>query len=87
MTCWWWLSAPISIPEATPGLVEGGHEFYTVPGAFGLRDVLADFDGGSVVVGVTSTPFKCPPAPSETVLLVHDHLVERGLRDRSELTW
>ncbi len=73
-------------PEATPGLVEGGHEFYTVPGAFALRDLLADFDGGSVVVGVTSTPFKCPPAPSETVLLVHDHLVERGLRDRSELT-
>ena len=27
-------------PSATPGLVEGGHEFYTVPGAFALRDVL-----------------------------------------------
>jgi sulfide:quinone oxidoreductase len=72
-------------PEATPGLVEGGHEFYTVPGAFAVRDVLADFDGGRVVVGVTSTPFKCPPAPSETVLLVHDFLSERGLRDRSEI--
>ena len=69
-------------PSATPGLVEGGHEFYTVPGAFALRDVLADFDGGRVIVGVTSTPFKCPPAPSETALLVHDFLTERGLRDR-----
>src|SRR5215471_4095221 len=58
-------------PDATPGLVEGGHEFYTVPGAFALRDVLAAFEGGRVVVGVTSTPFKCPPAPSETALLVH----------------
>ena len=28
-------------PAATPGLVEGGHEFYTVEGAFALRDVLA----------------------------------------------
>ena len=28
-------------PAATPGLVEGGHEFYTVAGAFALRDVLA----------------------------------------------
>ena len=36
------------------------------------------FDGGRVIVGVTSTPFKCPPAPSETALLMHDYLVERG---------
>jgi sulfide:quinone oxidoreductase len=72
-------------PDATPGLVEGGHEFYTVPGAFALRDVLAGFDGGRVIVGVTSTPFKCPPAPSETALLMHDFLTERGLRDQSEI--
>ena len=73
-------------PAATPGLVEGGHEFYTVPGAFAARDVLAAFEGGRVIVGVTSTPFKCPPAPSETVLLMHDYLTERGLRDRSEIS-
>jgi len=70
-------------PDATPGLVEAGHEFYTVAGAFALRDVLAAFAGGRVVVGVTSTPFKCPPAPSETALLMHDLLTERGLRDAS----
>ena len=54
-------------------------------GAFALRDVLADFGGGRVVVAVTSTPFKCPPAPSETALLMHDFLTERGLRDSSEI--
>src|SRR6476661_586343 len=68
-------------PSATPGLVEGGHEFYTEAGAFALRDVLATFGGGRVVVGVSSTPYKCPPAPSETALLVHDHLQARGLRE------
>ncbi len=73
-------------PEATPGLVEGGYEFYTVPGAFALRDVLADFDGGRVIVAVTSTPFKCPPAPSETALLMHDFLTDRGLRDGSHIS-
>ncbi len=73
-------------PSATPGLVEGGHEFYTVPGAFALRDVLAGFDGGRVVVGVTSAPFKCPPAPSETALLMHDYLTERGIRDSSDIS-
>jgi sulfide:quinone oxidoreductase len=73
-------------PAATPGLLEDGHEFYTVPGAFALRDVLANFDGGRVVIGVTSTPFKCPPAPSETALLVHDFLGGRGLREQSEVS-
>ena len=73
-------------PEATPGLVEAGHEFYTVAGAFAARDVLDAFDGGHVVVAVTSSPFKCPPAPSETALLVHDHLAARGLLDRSTVS-
>jgi sulfide:quinone oxidoreductase len=72
-------------PEATPGLLEGGHEFYTEDGAFALRDVIGRFEGGRVVVGVTSTPFKCPPAPSETVLLMHDLLTERGVRNRSSI--
>jgi len=73
-------------PSATPGLAEGGHEFYTVAGAFALRDTLAGFPGGRVVVGVTSTPFKCPPAPSETTLMLHDFLTARGLRGRSEIS-
>src|SRR6185437_9327119 len=73
-------------PSATPGLVEGGHEFYTVTGAFALRDVLANFQGGRVIVGVTSTPFKCPPAPSETALLMHDFLTDRGRRADSSIS-
>jgi sulfide:quinone oxidoreductase len=72
--------------SVTPGLVEGGQEFYTEDGAFAARDVLAAFDGGRVIVGVLSTPYKCPPAPSETVLLLHDDLVQRGLRSRSEIS-
>ncbi|MGH2831379.1 MAG: NAD(P)/FAD-dependent oxidoreductase [Solirubrobacteraceae bacterium] len=72
--------------SATPGLAEGGHEFYTVAGAFAARDVLANFAGGRVIVGVLSTPFKCPPAPSETALLLHEQLVKRGLRDSSEIS-
>lgn len=73
-------------PSATPGLLEFGHEFYTVAGAFALRDVLAQFAGGRVVIGLAGTPFKCPPAPSETALLMHDFLTERGLRESSEIT-
>jgi sulfide:quinone oxidoreductase len=70
-------------PYLTPGLLEGGNEFYTVAGAFAAARVLDAFEGGRVIVGVCSTPFKCPPAPSETALLVHDFLTERGLRESS----
>lgn len=73
-------------PSATPGLVEFGHEFYTVPGAFALRDILESFGGGDVVIGVTSTPFKCPPAPSETALLMHDFLNGTGRRTKSSIS-
>ena len=72
-------------PSATPGLVEGGNEFYTVAGAFALRDVLTNFPGGRVIVAVCSTPFKCPPAPSETALLMHDLLTARGVRNKSTI--
>jgi sulfide:quinone oxidoreductase len=73
-------------PSATPGLLESGHEFYTVAGAFKLREVLDSFEGGNVVIGVTSTPFKCPPAPSETALLMHDFLTRNGRRATSRIS-
>jgi sulfide:quinone oxidoreductase len=73
-------------PQATPGLLDWGYDFYTEDAAFALRDVLERFAGGRVVVGVMSTPFKCPPAPSETALLMHDYLTRRGLRETSEIS-
>src|SRR3984885_10677115 len=71
-------------PAATPGLVEGGHEFYTVAGAFALRDILPTFERGPAIIGVTGKTFKCPPAPSETALLLHDFLTARGRRRATE---
>jgi len=71
---------------ATPGLVEGGNEFYSFAGAEKLRQVLPTFTTGRAIVGVTSTPFKCPPAPSEAALLLHDYLTRRGVRDASQIS-
>jgi len=71
---------------ATPGLEQDGHEFYTVAGAERLRDALAGFDGGKVVVSVLGQPFKCPPAPFEGAFLLHEHFIQRGIRDNVELT-
>ncbi len=73
--------------DATPGLAEGGNEFYSVAGASRLRDVLPTFSRGRAIVGVCGAPFKCPPAPSECALLLHDHLVQRGVREACEITF
>ncbi len=72
--------------DATPGLIEGGNEFYTFGGAKRLAQVLANFKKGRVVIGVSGTPFKCPPAPSETALMLHDFLTKRGVRRDCEIT-
>jgi len=71
--------------DATPGLIENGNEFYSVAGAARLAEVIPTFSEGRAVVGVCAAPFKCPPAPSETALLLHDYLSQRGLRDRCEI--
>ena len=70
---------------ATPGLAEGGFEYYSIPGAERLRDELPSFDGGTIVLAILGQPFKCPPAPFEGAFLLHDQLVERGVRDRTKL--
>ena len=72
--------------NATPGLAEGGNEFYSFAGAEKLRGVLPAFSQGHAIVGVTSTPFKCPPAPSEAALLLHDYLSARGVRSACEIS-
>jgi sulfide:quinone oxidoreductase len=73
--------------DATPGLVEAGNEFYSADGAERLAGIVPDFTSGHAVIGVCGAPFKCPPAPSEAALLLHDQLSERGVRGECEITF
>ena len=70
---------------ATPGL-ENANEFYTLAGAARLREILPAFSAGHAIVGVCGAPYKCPPAPSECALMLHDFLTARGVRGRCEIT-
>ena len=70
---------------ATPGL-EGTNEFYSVAGANRLRATLPTFSKGHAIVGVCGAPYKCPPAPSECALMLHDFLTTRGVRSQCEIT-
>jgi sulfide:quinone oxidoreductase len=73
--------------DATPGLIQDGNEFYSFEGAERLAGVIGEFTGGRAVIGVCGAPFKCPPAPSEAALLLHDHLSERGIRGDCEISF
>jgi sulfide:quinone oxidoreductase len=72
-------------PAATPGFVAGGLEYYSIAGAERLRDTLPGFDAGTILIAILGQPFKCPPAPFEGALLLHDHFVERGVRADVEI--
>ncbi|HET8987898.1 MAG TPA: FAD/NAD(P)-binding oxidoreductase [Humibacillus sp.] len=79
-------------PDQTPGTLgpqwhkEVG-EFYTYEGAIALRERLAGFSGGRLVVHITELPIKCPVAPLEFTFLADDFLTKRGLRERTELVF
>jgi len=72
-------------PAATPGFEEDGYEYYSVAGAERLSQVLPSFPGGRVLIAILGVPFKCPPAPYEGALLLHDFLVGRGVRHATRI--
>lgn len=71
-------------PEKVPGF-ESAFHMYTLEDAKKLRDALSSFRGGSIRLVVSSTPFKCPPAPYEAAMLIDDFLRSKGLRDKSDI--
>ena len=71
-------------PEKVPGF-ESVFHMYTLEDAKKLRDALSSFRGGLIRLIVSSTPFKCPPAPYEAAMLIDDYLRSKGLRDKSDI--
>lgn len=72
-------------PEAVPGLAEAGATFCALAGAEAIRDAVARFTGGRLVI-LTATPaYKCPAAPYETAMLLEHALRRRGVRGQSEI--
>ena len=72
--------------DQVPGMREGAEWFYDLEGARSLREKLDGFDGGKVVINVNA-PHKCPVAPLEITFMLRDYLSERGLLDKTELTY
>lgn len=72
-------------PETISGLVEAGLCIYTMEGATAIRDALARFSGGRIVILTAAPQYKCPAAPYEAALLVEDCLRKRGVRDKTSI--
>ena len=72
-------------PELVPGLSEHAFNLYDRDAIPGLAQELDRFSGGRIVIAIAGAPYKCPPAPYECAMLLHEFLQERGRRDRVEL--
>jgi sulfide:quinone oxidoreductase len=72
-------------PETIPGLAQAGHNFYTLAGAETLREAIARFEGGKVVVLTAAPAYKCPAAPYEAAMLLEDSCRKRNLRQRTQI--
>jgi len=72
------------VPEAIPGFLEGTHHVYTLEATIKFRDALRNFSGGTVAVGVSSLPFKCPAAPYEAALLMDYYFRKKGIREKAD---
>ncbi len=79
-------------PEETEGLTGPGWgdrmlTFYDLAGATALRERLARFTGGRLLLNVVDMPIKCPIAPLEFVFLTDWYLRERGVRDQTQIVF
>lgn len=67
-------------PEKVGGFAETACNMYDIDGVTRLRERLHNFEGGRVVILVSSTPFKCPAAPYETAFLLDYYFSRKGVR-------
>lgn len=72
-------------PEAMPGYAEAAHNFFSLEGVTTLAGALKGFSGGRVAVVVSKLPYKCPAAPYEVALLLHDFFRRRGVLGQLDL--
>jgi sulfide:quinone oxidoreductase len=72
-------------PQAVPGMADAGHTFCTLDGAVALREALAGFPGGRVVVLTAAPAYKCPAAPYEAAMLIDALLRKRGVRGNTTI--
>ena len=62
-------------------------DFYTFEGAKNLRDKMRVWEGGNMVVHICEMPIKCPVAPLEFAFLSDSFFINKGMRDKVNITF
>jgi sulfide:quinone oxidoreductase len=73
------------IPNAVQGFKEHAYNVYDPHDIPRAEKALSDFKGGRLVIGIFGAPYKCPPAPFEMALLIHEKLKARGVKASIEV--
>jgi len=74
-------------PDLIPGFGEASIHPWEMDSAVRLRDKLANFRSGRVVVGVPLGPYRCPPAPYEAQWMLDGYFREKGVREQVEIAY
>ncbi|MEM0155231.1 MAG: FAD/NAD(P)-binding oxidoreductase [Thermoplasmataceae archaeon] len=69
-------------PEDVPGYEGEAKHFYNLQAALSLKEDLAKFNGGDIVIGQASPEIQCPPAPYEFTFLLDHYFRKRGIRNK-----
>jgi len=74
--------------ETRPELVKGNNapHPWEIDGAMKVREMIRKFKKGRLLIAVHSTPYRCPPAPWETALLLDFYFSGLGLRNNITIT-
>ncbi|OLE71830.1 NAD(P)/FAD-dependent oxidoreductase [Candidatus Bathyarchaeota archaeon] len=76
------LGAELAFDQVS-GLEAYSHNAYSLEGALKLREAMINFNGGTIAMGISRLPIKCPPAPYELALLLEEHF--RRAKKRIEI--
>ena len=72
--------------DLVPGLSDHAHNAWETEGVAPLKSALDRLERGRVAIVIAGVPYSCPPAPYECAMLLDDHLRQRGVRERVELS-
>ena len=73
-------------PEKIDGFIEhGGFNLYDAQQIPELRQKILSLNKGKIAICIADIPYKCPPAPYEASMLIHDLLVKNGTRDQIDI--
>src|SRR5919197_5248401 len=72
-------------PERIAGFVGKGYNLYDAQEVPKLREKLLGLKRGEVAIAIMGMPYKCPPAPYESSLMIDNMLTRYGTRSNIEI--